>query len=273
MKKKKVWIILLSVVLGVFVVFGGLYFATKLSSVNVEFRTRLAEGESRLPSGILDTVKDSGEFNYKQSVLFLDAEKSVEKIESSNPYVKVQQVIRKFPNKLYIYISERIPKFRVLDSESSNTWLILDEDFKVLEKVSNDSLELNKLDEKTVEIEYISEKNKAGEFLNKPTEMSYLNEILSGVYGRTKDYFVAKSINYSKDTDMFSITMKTSVESEDGTISYVGGCVIQIEGSIDLKDKAFKATSFYAGDSSDINGIDLSQKVIILSNKYGTFYK
>ena len=98
-KKKKVWIILLSVVLGLFVVLGGTYFTTKLKTVNIEFRTRLDEGETRLPSGILDKVKDSGEFNYKDSVLFMNTDKSIDKIEKTNPYVKVQQVIRKFPNK------------------------------------------------------------------------------------------------------------------------------------------------------------------------------
>lgn len=273
MKKKKVWIILLSVVIGIFVVIGGLYFTTKLSSVNVEFRTRLAAGETRLSTGVLDSVKDSGEFNYKSSVLFMNTNKNVDKIEKSNPYVKVQQVIRKFPNKVCIYISERVPKYRIKDTENLNNWVILDEDFKALEKISNEELLEQNLNEKTVEIAFISENIGVGEFLKKTTEMNNLNEILSGVYGRTKDYFVARSIDYSSETDMFSITMKTSVEGESGTISYEGGCIIQIEGSLDLKDKAFKATSFYAGDSEDINGIDLSQKVTILSNKYGTFYK
>ena len=273
MKKKKVWIILLSVVLGLFVVFGGVYFATKLSSVNVQFRSRLAVGESRLASGILDTVKDSGEFNYKDSVLFMDTEKNVAKIEKSNPYVKVHQVVRKFPNKIYIYILERVPKYRIKDSENSNSWILLDEEFKSLEKISNDELLNQGLNEKTVEIEFISEKVEVGDFLQKTTEMNNLNEIFSGIYGRTKDYFVAKSIDYSSETDTYSITMKTSVEKEDGTITYEGGCVIQIEGSNELEDRAFKAASFYAGDSEEIDGINLSSKVVILSNKYGTFYK
>ena len=181
MKKKKLWIILLSVVIGLFVVCGGLYFTTKLSVVNVEFRSRLAVGESRLSTSVLDSVKDSGEFNYKSSVLFMNTDESVDKIERSNPYVKVQQVIRKFPNKLYIYISERIPKYRIEDAENSNNWIILDEEFKALEKISNEDLLQQELDKKTVEITFISEKVGVGEFLEKTTEMNNLNEILAGV--------------------------------------------------------------------------------------------
>lgn len=273
MKKKKVWVVLLSVVLGLFVVCCGLYYATRLSTVSVEFRTRLSESESRLPSGILDTVKDSADFNYKDSVLFMNTSENVEKIEKSNPYVKVQQVIRKFPNKVNIYISERIPKYRIVDSENSNNWLILDEDFKVLERISNEDLESQELDEKTVKIEYISQKIGVGEFLQKPTEKDELNAILSGVYGRTKDYFAVRSINYSSESKTFFVTMRTTVESEDGAISYDGGCVVEIENSGSLKDKALNATCVYAGDGDLIANKDLSKKVIIISGEDGCIIK
>ena len=273
MKKKKVWIVLLSVVLGLFVVCCGLYFATRLSTVSVEFRTRLSESESRLPSGILDTVKDSADFNYKDSVLFMNTSENVEKIEKSNPYVKVQQIIRKFPNKVNVYISERIPKYRIVDSESSENWLILDEDFKVLERISNEDLKSQELDKKTVEIEYISQKIDVGDFLQKSTERDELNTILSGVYGRTRDYFAVRSINYSSDSKTFFVTMRTTVEGEDGTISYEGGCVIEIENTGNLKDKALNATCAYAGDGDLIADKDLSKKVIIISGEDGCIIK
>ena len=49
----------MSIVLGLSAVICGTYFATKLHTVNIEFRTRLDEEETRLPAGILDKVKDS----------------------------------------------------------------------------------------------------------------------------------------------------------------------------------------------------------------------
>ena len=109
MKRKKLWIILISVIAGLIAFFTGGYFLTKLSSVSVEFRTRLGS-ETRLEEGILDRVKESGDFDYSASVLFLDTKENINNIEKKHPYVKVEQVIRKFPNKLCIYISERIPR-------------------------------------------------------------------------------------------------------------------------------------------------------------------
>jgi len=266
-KRKKLWIVLISVVLGLFVVLGGTYFATKLNTVSVEFRTRLAEDETRLPSGALDMVKDSAEFNYKDSVLFMDIKKHTDKIEKSNPYIKVQQVIRKFPNKVCVYVSERVPKFRMLDKENSDFWFILDEDFKILERISNDDLNLQNMDELTVEIQYISEAISVGEFLNKTSEKEKLNTLLSGVYGRTKDYFAVRSIDYLASENKFYLTMRTNVETEDGTIIYAGGCVIELENKGNISQKAFNGTSVYVGDSNLMDGKDLSQKQIIVADE------
>lgn len=263
--RKKFWVILLSVVLGLFVVFGGTYFATKLNTVSVQFRSRLDEGESRLPDGVLDKVKDSADFNYNDSVLFMDLQENIDKIERSNPYIKVQQIIRKFPNKVYIYVSERIPKFRVLDKDDSDAWLILDEDFKVLDRIENN--QLGDLEEKTVEVKHVSEKAMVGEFLEKTENMEKLNTLLSGVYGRTKDLFVVRSIDFSAEENMFYLTMRTSVETEDGEINYAGGCVIQIEDKGNIKLKALNGTCVYAGDGNKMDGRDLFQKQIIVANE------
>ncbi len=266
-KRKKVWIVLLSVVVGLFAVLGGTYFATKLNTVSVEFRARLGEDETRLASGVLDRVKDSAEFNYKDSVLFINADKHIEKIEKSNPYVKVQQLIRKFPNKVCVYVSERIPKYRMQDKDNSDFWFILDEDFKVLERISNDDLNIQNLDEKTVEMTYISETSAVGDFLNKSDDKEKLNKLLSGVFGRTKDYFAVRSIDYSSTDNKFYLTMRTNVETEDGTITYAGGCVIEIENTGNIKQKAFNGTSVYVGDENQMNGRDLTQKQVIVADE------
>lgn len=263
MKRKKLWIVLVSVIAGLILLFGGVYLLTKLNSVSVEFRTRLSQDETRLETGILDKVKDSAELDYKKSVLFLNTKSAVAKIEKSNPYVKVQQIIRKFPNKVNIYISERIPKYRISDPDSTEKWFILDEDFKVLESLTTTELENKGLNTKTVEIKHISEKVYIGDFLSKPQEMANLNNILSGVYGKTKDYFAVVSIDFLAENSTYFITMKS------GIVNYEGGCVMQIVGVNDLKNKAFKATSVYVGSEGALNGVDLSQKVIIISDESG----
>lgn len=253
----------MSVLAGLILLFGGVYLLTRLNTVSVEFRTRLSQDETRLETGILDKVKESGEFDYKKSVLFLNTKSAIAKIEKSNPYVKVNQVVRKFPNKVNIYISERIPKYRINDPDSTEKWFILDEDFKVLESLTTDELENKGLSAKTVEVKYISEKIYIGDFLNKSQEKENLNNILSGVYGKTKDYFAVVAIDYTAENDTYFITMKS------GVVNYEGGCVMQIVGSNDLKNKAFKATSVYVGASGSLEGIDLSQKVIIISDESG----
>ena len=261
MKRKKLWIIILSIVAGIVAVITGGYFMTKLSSVSVEFRTRLGT-ETRLEEGIIDKVKNSGEFNYKASVLFLDTQKSVDKIEKEHPYVKVHQVLRKFPNKLCIYIEERIPKYRVKDTELSNKWYILDDEFKVLEFVTTDELNENFVDS-TVEIQYFKASLGLGEFLKKDSELQRLNSIMAGVYGKTKDYFAVTAINYSADEDKFYLTTK----SDD--YEYSNTCEIQIVGSNNLTDKTFKAMTVFVEKNFEGIDIDLSKKIIIISDNDG----
>ena len=265
MKRKKLWIILLSVVVGVVAFLTGGYFLTKLSSVSVEFRTRLSITETRLEEGILDKVKESGEFDYKTSILFLNTKESVEKIEKDNPYVKVQQVIRKFPNKLHVYISERIPKYRVQDSKLSNKWYILDDEFKVLEFVTTEELATD-FSENTIELKHFKIDSGAGEFLSKPQELERLNAIMTGVYGKTQDYFAITAIDYIEEENTYVLQTKA------GNYGYESDCEIQIIGVSDLTNKTFRAVSVYVEKDFDGIGegvVDLTQKLIIISNDEG----
>lgn len=251
---------MVSVVVGIIAVLTGGYFLTKLSSVSIEFRTRLGEG-TRLEEGILDKVKESGDFDYSCSVLFLNTQESVASIEKKHPYVKVEQVIRKFPNKLCVYISERVPKYRAKDKELSNTWYILDDEFKVLERVIDS--ELSEFLNITVEIEYLKLDSNAGEFLQPSAEFSKLNSIMTGVYGKTKDYFAITAINYSSENDTYYLSTKS------GAYEYDSDCEIQIVGSNNLTDKAFKATSVYVDKDFEGIEIDLSKKIIIIADDKG----
>ena len=266
MKRKKLWIVLVSVIVGIAAVFTGGYFLTKLSSVSVEFRTRLSSSETRLEEGVLENVKASGEFDYNASILFLNTDESISKIEKENPYIKVQQLIRKFPNKLYIYISERIPKYRVKDSKLSNKWYILDDEFKVLECVISGGELESKFLNNTVELKHVAIDAVAGEFLDQDLELSRLNEIMSGVYGKTKDYFAVTSINYIEDEGKYVLQTKS------GNYDYESDCEIQLVGLINLKNKSFQAVSVYVEKNFDgiVEGvIDLSQKLVIVVSDEG----
>lgn len=261
MKRKKLWITLACVVLGILTLSLCVHFLTRLSSVSVDFRYRLNEG-TRLETGILDKVKEDGEFNYKKSVLFTNTKSSVDKIEKANPYVKVDQVIRKFPNKICVYILERVPKYRMESSSVPGQWYILDDEFKILEVVSSENLESSTLKANTIEISYLkATKNVAGEFIELNSELTKLNDITAGVYGKTKDFFAVTAIDFNTSTNTFLLTMRAT------DLSYNGGCVIKIVGLSNLKDKAFKATSAYA--DKNLEDMNLNEKVIIISDEEG----
>ena len=249
MKRKKLWIVLGSVIasmLAVCVVFALVF---RLKTVDVEFRAK-AEN-TNLEEGVLEKVKDTGEFDFGGNILFMDFNKNIQKIEKSNPFIKVEQVVRHFPNIVRVYISERVPRYRVLSEEQDSVkWYILDEDFKILDKVSNADLTMKQVcgDSnyyiQTTEItkETITLKSTAviGEFVNDATK-DYMYAITSGIYGKTKDTTAVRSIDYSKVTNTFTLTMRNESYAEQH------GTKIVIEGTDDLYDKAVAAAVCFIG--------------------------
>ena len=59
------------------------------------------------------------------SYYFRDEENEA-KIEKAFPFVKVEKMVRRFPDKMTIYVSGRIPEVVVKDSEVLNKWYVLD---------------------------------------------------------------------------------------------------------------------------------------------------
>ena len=64
MKRKRFWIWFTSICLGIVLLCTGTFLLTRLSTVNVEFRTKLGVADTRLAEGITDKIKTSGEFDY-----------------------------------------------------------------------------------------------------------------------------------------------------------------------------------------------------------------
>ena len=266
LKRKKFWIWFTSIFLGIALLCTGTFLLTRLSTVNVEFRSKLGVAETRLAEGITEKIKTSGEFDYGACLLFTNFDESVQKIEKANPYVKVEQILRKFPNKLNVYVSERVPRYRIQDKTIETKWYILDIEFKVLEVI--DDLDSSALKAETIELEHIKESLYVGDFLNNNAELQNMSQVVAGVYGRTKDCTVIGSINHDTQNNTFYISMKAN---KDG--KYEGGCVMQIEGIDNLKDKVYAATCCYCQDNT-INGesIDMSKKVIIIvDGENGTY--
>lgn len=257
MMRKRFWIIFGIVCASVVVLCSVFALVFRLKTVDVEFRTRVSE-ETNLPLGIQNQVKESGEFSYGKNIVFMNFNKNIEKIEKANPFVKVEQVIRTFPNIARIYISERIPKYRVQDENDSNSWYILDGEFKVLDKVSENELKLNNVFsgkanyfDRTIEISPDSFKISAyiSDFVKSEENMKLLSNVLSGIYGATEDYFIANKISFNSN-GYLEVTIKAS------------GCRIIIDNFDNVKEKIYAGVFCYYQEIKDDTGLDLSNSYV-----------
>ncbi len=241
-KRKKFWIgfgISIAAVLVVAFVFGVI---TNLKTVTVEFRQRVTEG-TNLEVNILDKVKDDGEFEYGKGLLFVDANKSIDKIEKENPYVKVEQVIRNFPNKLMVYISERVPAFYI---EQSSNYYVLDKEFKVLEKFSVDSYQnqsgyeylKDKFLTNIYKIDYkINSNAEAGDFAIDNGRMSLYKDVYYGIIG------AQKTISGVKKVEIENSSAKIVMKQDN--VFFEDGITILLEGEDELVEKTYVAIKYY----------------------------
>ena len=250
----------------------------RLKTVDVEFRA-IAE-KTNLSDGTIDKVKKTAEFDFGKNILFMSFDDNIQRIEKNNPYVKVEQIVRHFPNIVRVYISERIPKYRVKDSDESVVhWYILDEDFKILDKVNAEELNTklvcgnsNYFDQ-TIEITKDTLTFKSaiiGEFVDDEIKQ-YLSAITAGIYGKTKDFTAIRSIEYSKTTETFSLIMRNKALDEQK------GCMIKITGVSKLYDKSLAgAVCFVDGQVVDdvVERIENNPDVVITIYKdaSGKFY-
>lgn len=270
-KRKRFWIIFTSVFVSLIVLFSVFALVFRLKTVDIEFRA-IAEN-SNLQEGIIDKVRDTGDFDFGKNIVFMNFEDNIAKIEKSNPYVKVEQIVRHFPNIVRIYISERIPKYRVKDSnELTSSWYILDNDFKILDKVGEDELKTKKVCgdsnyfDQTIEIakETLTFDSKIiGEFVENNLK-NYLSSITSGIYGKTKDFTVVRAINYSHSDEKFTLIMRNDALADEK------GCVINMFGVSDLYEKSLAgAVCFIDGQIIDdtLQRIENIPSVTISINK------
>lgn len=238
-KRKKFWIIFsvtLLAILSVCLVFGMI---TSLKNVNIEFRQRVVSG-SRLEENILDKVKEDGQFEYNKGLLFVDANKSVSLIEKNNPFVKVEQVIREFPNSLNVYISERVP---CSYAKNGDYYLILDKEFKVLDKIEanaqgEDYLKQNYLNN-IYEIDYDFGQTslESGDFVSDNGSMQIYKDIYSGIVGALESVSSVKSVKI-EDDDVVIVMKKDNITYDDGV-------TIKLKGTDDLTIKTFTAIEFF----------------------------
>ena len=174
-------------------------------------------------------------------------------------------MIRHFPNVARVYISERIPKFRIRDEENEDKWYILDADFKVVDVVTGDVKAQNYGEssyyEKTIEItpDSITISSYIGAFLKDDVDKNFMNTIASGVKSRVGSTSIVKSVKIeSANNYTFTLTMKNSGINDDN------GCEIVIVGKKNLEKKVLAGISCFCETTENMETFDLSGKVITI---------
>ncbi len=109
-------------IIGVCVILCFTLFSLKNVSVNFHTSTYVLAGQE-------EQIVESGEFSYGGSVIFLGKRASIEKIERTNPYVKVVNIETVFPSSYIIHCVERQEVYAI---ELNDKTYICDEEFKVL---------------------------------------------------------------------------------------------------------------------------------------------
>lgn len=133
-KGKRIALIVTISLLAVIIIITSTVF--RLHDVRVEYRT-----DKDVMTSISDKqIIDASEIHYGRNLLFLDIHGYEQKLESAFPYIQVVKFQRQFPNKVVIYLAERIPVFRVEDPNIQNEWVVYDKDLKILNASAFESL-------------------------------------------------------------------------------------------------------------------------------------
>ncbi len=102
---------------------------------SVEVRT--ADNLTLDDDAVSAIVSQSG-ISKGESVFSIDEDSSVSAIEKANPYLKVVDIERKFPNKVVIYVAKRTPLMYVAleeQEDGAQLYAVLDNELKILDVV------------------------------------------------------------------------------------------------------------------------------------------
>lgn len=247
MKKGKIITIsIVSVVLVLLIVLTCTLF--NLKTVDIEYLAQATNTNSVRKEEIFK----SAQFKMGTNLLFTSYSKNVANIEKQCPAIKVMKVVKKFPNKITVYIVEREKQIRILGNDGY--YYIFDEDLKVLHITATESEYENYCEVKGYELK---EELREGDFLKDKTFKNKMSAILDGIYssGRTPTSIMS-SIVVSKinGVDSYMFTFKS-------------GAKMKVDGSNKLEDKLFIGINAYNNESQKRTAEQLSEFKIWVTTK------
>ena len=261
MKKRK--IIVACCIIGIIVIVAGVFAAMfNLQHISVEIRKN-PEIVEQYGKNVESSIIECGDFPYGSNTLFSSYVKNQDRIEKEFPFIKVEKMVRRFPDKMTIYISGRVPEVIVKDNSKVNTYYVLDIDMKVLAVIGNDELD-DKLYKNLPILTGSSIKNmNSGEFLTRNNETSVIVSILDGIYAKDQtESSVMSDITIDLSKEKYIITLKDS---------NVKGAVIEINGNDNLKEKVFAAYSLYKIVENDSNYPDKNKMYFLVGKDFTNY--
>ena len=146
------------------------------------------------------------------NIFALSERKTSERIELANSYLEVVAIERKFPNKVIIHVSVRIP-LMAIKIKDSDSYAVVDGSLKILERVDSTS----SLYQTCTKVEGIEVTNfEIGNFLDKKNTynarlnaISYVaeNEMLNGI--AFMNFF--ESISFNSENDVAMVKLRSGV--------------------------------------------------------------
>lgn len=106
-------------------------FTVKNAEVNL-----LIEPQTLSNELVKDNLSRTNVIPYNQSVFSFNRAQVTSKIEKAEPKIKVVNIETVFPNSININCVERTPLFALQLTNSTSNYAVLDEDFKVIDKVT-----------------------------------------------------------------------------------------------------------------------------------------
>ncbi len=142
MKKKHIiaWSIVVGLVVAIVLICTMVFTLSKIdfqitAQITVPGRSRLfAQGQT--VDSVQNNMITSANFNKGGNLLFMTFDEQIENIEKANPYVKVEKIVRRFPNKITVYYSEREAVALLPVKNVEKAYFVVDTQLKILDYVT-----------------------------------------------------------------------------------------------------------------------------------------
>lgn len=144
MRKKHIiiWSIVAGIILSLCIICTMVFTLSKIdfqltALLSIPERSRLFTS-SQTRQQVENSMLESAQFEKGGNILFMNFKDQINNIEKNNPFVKVDKIVRKFPNKVVVYYSEREASALIPIASVDNAYFVVDTDLKILDRVTKD---------------------------------------------------------------------------------------------------------------------------------------